>query len=187
MIYYCVPYNTDKNLAQAYNSFMEIIPNDDDYACFVDGDTIFTTSEYGYTIQSAVQAHPEVGCFTCYTNRVNNKLQVIQDIDFDSNDVIYHRNIGKTLQTIFGESCIDFTSPYFDKGRPKYMSGCLIVLQKRLWKKIDKFKDLSSMLGVDNKLHEDIIRIGEKIYLMQGVYIYHWYRWPDIKNISHLI
>ena len=100
MIYYNIPYSVEKNLAKAYNSAMEVLPNDDDYTCFVDGDTIFTTSDYGHTIHNATMAYPNVGCFTCYTNRVYNRTQVVEGIDYDSNDVIYHRKIGSMMQTI---------------------------------------------------------------------------------------
>ena len=34
----------EKNIGCAYNQFMEILPNDDDCACFVDHDAMFTTS-----------------------------------------------------------------------------------------------------------------------------------------------
>lgn len=187
MIYYNIPYSVEKNLAMVYNSFVEMLPSDDDYACFVDGDTIFTTSDYGHTIHNAVKSYPDIGCFTCYTNRVYNKTQVVEGIDYDSNDVIYHREIGNMLQTIYGSTCEDITEPAMLRGKPMYLSGCLILIKKSLWKKIGGFKNLNAMLGVDNELHRDIIAANEKLYLMKGVYIYHWYRWPDIKNISHLL
>jgi len=187
MIYYCIPYSIEKNLAKAYNEFVNLLPSDDDYACFVDGDTIFTTSDYGHTIDSAVRAYPDIGCFTCYTNRVCNKVQVVEGIDYDSNDIFYHRNVGNILQTIFGSTCVDITIPPEETKTPMYISGVMIMIKKSLWKKIGGFKDLNAMLGVDNMLHKDIIAANEKIYLMKGVYLYHWYRWPDKKNISHLL
>jgi GT2 family glycosyltransferase len=112
---------------------------------------------------------------------------VLDGIDYDSNDVIYHRGIGNMLQTVYGSACIDITNPIIEKGKPRYLSGCLILIKKSLWKKIGKFKNLNALLGVDNELHKDIISANEKLYLMKGIYIYHWYRWPDIKNISHLL
>jgi len=187
MIYYSIPYSIEKNLADYYNKFMEVLPSDDDYACFVDGDTIFTTSDYGHIIHEAVMAYPNIGCFTCYTNRVYNKKQVVSGIDYDSNDIIYHRKIGNSLKTVFGSTCVDITDPTVEKEKPRYLSGCLILIKKSLWRKINGFKNLNAMLGVDNELNKDIIAVGEKIYLMKGVYIYHWYRWPDIKNVSHLL
>jgi hypothetical protein len=187
MIYYCIPYSVEKNLACAYNDFMEILPSDNDFACFVDGDTIFTTSNYGHIIHDSIQNYPEIGCFTCYTNRVKNLPQVVKGIDYDSNDIIYHRKIGNMLHTIFGNSCIDITDELSEDGKPAYISGVMILIKKSLWKKIGKFKNLNSMLGVDNHLHKDILSINEKIYLMRGVYLYHWYRWPNVKNVSHLL
>ncbi|HEY9702359.1 MAG TPA: hypothetical protein V6C58_07930, partial [Allocoleopsis sp.] len=62
----------------------------------------------------------------------------------------------------------------------------LILLQKKVWQKIGKFVE-NGMLGVDNDLHRKIQNNNEKLFIMKGVYLYHWYRWPDFKNTSHLI
>lgn len=185
MIYYSVPYSIEKNIGKYYNEFMGMLPRDDDFACFVDGDTIFTTSFYGHTINNAVNRYPRVGCFTCMTNRVFYKKQIVPDIDYDSNDMKYHRDIGTMLETVYGDTCKDITEPLFEKQKHRYFSGCMILLQKKLWKKVGGFKD--GMLGVDNELHKSIISMGEKVYVMQGVYMYHWYRWPDSNNAKHLI
>jgi GT2 family glycosyltransferase len=61
----------------------------------------------------------------------------------------------------------------------------MILIQKRLWKKIGGFLE-NGMLGVDNDLHTKVIKSNEKLYLMRGVYLYHWYRWPNYKDKSHL-
>ena len=185
MIYYSIPYSTEKNIGRYYNDFMQILPNDNDFACFVDGDTIFTTPHYGHTINEVVNRYPKIGCFTCMTNRVYFKKQVVSDIDYESNDMKYHRDIGNTLQTVYGSLCKDITEPLVEKEKERYFSGCMIMLQKKLWKKIGGFKD--GILGVDNELHKSIIEAKEKIYLMQGVYIYHWYRWPNNRDRSHLL
>ena len=99
MIYYSIPYSTEKNLGKYYNDFMKVLPNDDDFACFVDGDTIFSTPNYGHIIQSVVDENPEVKLFTCYTNRIGCKWQVAPGIDIDSNDMKYHRDFGNMRET----------------------------------------------------------------------------------------
>jgi GT2 family glycosyltransferase len=182
MIYYSIPYSTEKNIGKYYNQFMENLPNKDDFACFVDGDTIFTTSNYGHIIEKVVSENPEVGCFTCYTNRVGCKWQIAPGVDTQSNDIEYHREFGLSLQTIFGTNCIDVSNV----NRNEVMSGVMILLRKDIWEKIGKFEE-GGMLGIDNDLHWKIQKNGEKIYLMKGVYIYHWYRWPDPKNKTHLL
>jgi GT2 family glycosyltransferase len=182
MIYYSVPYSTDKNLGKYYNDFMKLLPNEDDYACFVDGDTIFTTANYGHIIEQVVKENPEVGCFTCYTNRIGCKWQILPGVDTDTNDIKYHRDLGRNIQTIFGTICEDVTN--VKKG--EVMSGLLILLKKSTWIKIGGFKE-DGMLGIDNDLHWKLQKYNEKIYIMKGIYLYHWYRWPNPKNKDHLL
>jgi len=182
MIYYSTPYSTDKKLGKYYNSFMELLPKDDDFACFVDGDTIFTTPSYGHTIEKVIAENTKVSCFTCYTNRVACLEQIAPGVDTESNDINYHRNFGTTLENIYGSYCSDIT--VLKDGQ--YISGCMILLKKELWRKLDGF-DESGMLGVDTNLHRKIRMAEEKIYLMHGVYIYHWYRWPNCTDKSHLV
>jgi hypothetical protein len=179
MIYYSVPYSTEKNLGKYYNDFMRVLPNDDDFACFVDGDTIFSTPNYGHIIQSVVDENPEVKIFTCYTNRIGCKWQVAPGIDTDSNDMKYHRDFGNMMQTIYQTTCEDKTNS-------ELLSGVLILLRKDLWKKCGGFTE-GGMLGIDNDIHKKAKKLNEKIYLMKGVYLFHWYRWPNPKDKTHLL
>jgi GT2 family glycosyltransferase len=182
MIFYSIPYNTDRNLGKYYNDFMNILPDENDYACFVDGDTIFTTSDYGHIIQDVVHENPSIGCFTALTNRVHCRWQIADGIDTDSNDIAYHRKYGEMLRDIYGGYCIDKTNVSSDN----VMSGFLILLKKRTWNNIGHFAE-NGMLGIDNDLHYKLQKHGEKLYVMKGIYLYHWYRWPDYNEIGHLI
>jgi GT2 family glycosyltransferase len=179
MIYYSIPWSNEKSIGKYYNDFMNILPEETDFACFVDGDTIFTTPNYGLIIEKVVNENPEIGCFTCYTNRIGCRWQIAPGVDSDSNDMEYHRDFGKNLQIIFSTDCVDVTNE-------ELMSGVMILIKKSLWRKIGKFKE-DKMLGIDNDLHIKIKNINEKIFLMKGMYLYHWYRWPNPKNKSHLI
>lgn len=182
MIYYSIPFNSDKNLGRSYNDFMHILPRNDDYACFVDGDTIFTTPNYGVIIENIVNENKDVGCFTAITNRVACKWQIAPGVDINNNDMAYHRKFGQNIQEVYGTYCEDVTN----KGANDPMSGFLILIKKSVWLKCGKFLE-KKMLGIDNDIHEKILKKNEKMYMMKGVYLYHWYRWPDIKNITHLI
>jgi hypothetical protein len=50
MTYYFTPYATDKDIGSYYNKCMELL-QDNDYACFVDGDARFTTNYFGSHIE----------------------------------------------------------------------------------------------------------------------------------------
>lgn len=178
-IYYSIPYSIEKNIGKYYNDFMIMLPNDNDYACFVDGDTIFTTTNYGHIINEVIQKYPDVGSFTALTNRVCCKWQVHPGVDVNNNDIEYHRNFGKGVQDIFGSYCEDKTNS-------QLMSGFLILIRKSTWKKIGGFLE-GGMLRVDNDFHQKIIDNGEKLYVMKGIYLYHWYRYPNPNDKSHLL
>ena len=180
MIYYSIPYSTEKNIGGYYNSVMENLKNDDDFACFVDGDTIFTTSNFGNQINDVVKRYPDCRFFTCYTNRVGFKKQVHPMVDTNNNDMEYHRRIGSLLQETYWDLCDDLS----DLKRSELISGMFLLVRKDLWREVGGFK--SGMLSVDNDFHAKCIDINEKLLLMKGVYIYHWYRWPNYSNTSHL-
>ena len=106
MIFYSIPYNTNKNIGKYYNDFMRILPNDDDYACFVDGDTIFTTENYGNIIEEITKEYSHIGCFTATTNRVGCEWQIAPKVDMKNNDMRYHRVFGYKTQKEYKTHCI---------------------------------------------------------------------------------
>lgn len=159
---------------------MENLPNDTDFACFVDGDTIFTTSNFGDQISDVIKKYPECRFFTCYTNRVGYPPQVYPYVDKDNNDINYHRKVGKSLQAEYWDRCEPIPSDI----KAGLLSGVMMLVRKDLWKEVGGFKD--GMLSVDNDFHVKCIDKKQPVYLMMGVYIYHWYRWPNYGNVSHL-
>lgn len=182
MIYYSVPFDSGKNLGRYYNQFMEIIPDDDDWGCFIDGDTIFTTADYGLVIEKAVAENPDAACFTCVTNRVGCEWQIAPGVDVKSNDMAYHRKYSEILKNVYGSSVVDVTR----KPRREVFSGLFILLKKSAWKKIGGFKE-DKMLGIDNDLHWKIQDHKLKMYMMRGLYLYHWYRGGDKTYVKHLL
>ncbi|MFH1231538.1 MAG: glycosyltransferase domain-containing protein [Planctomycetota bacterium] len=174
-IYYSMPWNNDQNVGAYYNSFMKLL-GDDDYACFIDGDTIFTTVHYGKQIYDIVTQNPNCRLFTAMTNRVQCKYQVVDGIDKDNNDMVYHRELGEKL---FAEK-YDEVQDISLKGKYEAMSGVLILIKKSLWKELGGFKD--GFLTVDNDIMWKVQAKNEKILLMDGVYLYHWYRFKNFKS-----
>ena len=57
MIYTHIPYTPKEHgtkIGYAYNKFMEMLPNDDDWGCFVDHDAMFTTPTWYNMINKIV-------------------------------------------------------------------------------------------------------------------------------------
>jgi hypothetical protein len=181
LIYYSIPYSLDKNIGEYYNSFMECLPSDTDFACFIDGDVSFTTNNFGTQIESIIKRYSDGKFFTCYTNRVGFQRQIFPGVNIHSNDMEYHRFIGKKIQESFWDECEDLSYLQLNE----LISGMLLLIRKDLWKSVGGFLN-KGMLGVDNDFHLKCILNKEKLYLMKGIYVYHWYRWPNQQNINHL-
>jgi hypothetical protein len=179
MIYYTVPFDSTKNIGQYYNKFVDMVPLDNDYICFIDADTIFTTSDYGCVIESAINRYPSVDCFTCYTNRVNCLWQVPEGVDKETDDYKYHREFGQTLRDKYGNECVDMTNQ-------QLFSGMFFIIKKSAWKEIGGALN-QGMLGVDNDIHRKLKEHNLKLYLIKGLYVYHWHRGSCINNsVGHL-
>lgn len=181
MIYFSIPYSVKKNIGNYYNNQMSRLKSDADFCLFIDGDATFTTVFWGHQLYEIINKYKEVSVFTACTNRVGCRWQIANNVDVDSNDIAYHRRFGEFIKNIYNVDCEDVTLK-----RP-YLSGVCFMLQKRIWKKIGGFKP-DGMLGIDNYFHKAVKKCGEKVYLMKGVYVYHWYRGggANIYNTSHL-
>lgn len=163
-IHYITPYALDKNLGAAYNDAMEMIPSDEDYGAIQDADTMFLTPDFGTQIYEIVKKHPEAGMFTCLTNRVGNLAQCYNGRISGKSDIAYHRRLAYNLKNKYGNNVIALGKP---------ISGLLMIMQKKVWK---KYHYPNGLLGVDNKISAKLLRNGMPIYLMKGVYMFHYYR-----------
>ena len=178
MIYYNIPYDLDKSLANAYNRFMEMLPNDDDFACFIDRDAMFLMPNYGHLLQDIVDNHPECGAFTAKCNRIGSKWQ-LANVDWKNDNIKYHIDQANNVFRKYGLNCTDHANSQLG-------SGFCILLKKSVWAKIGGFSG-DGMLGVDNNLHLALRTNGERFYLMEGIYLFHWYRGGNQKNKAHLL
>ena len=166
-VHFIIPWSTEKNIGKAYNDSMRLI-DENDWVCFIDGDSINTTIFFGQRVEEVIKSNPEYSLFTCYTNRVNQKYQIYDLSDWENNDIEHHRKIGEELWVKNGTNVIDIT-----KKSP--LSGVMILISKKIWFEIGGFFE-SKMLGIDNTLHQKVRKSGHKIGLMEGIYLYHWYR-----------
>jgi len=174
MVKYEIPYNTDTNIGVYYNESVSRLPSDDDYVCFVDGDTIFTTNKWGHQIEDIIRIHGEnFGLFTCVTNRLGRIEQTIANT-WESDDMKFHRNVGEILYKKNYSNVVDIT-----KGKP--MGGVMIMIRKGVWKKVGGFPE-KGLLGVDNEIFFRVKNKGLRIGMLSGVYLYHWYRGGNSAN-----
>jgi GT2 family glycosyltransferase len=177
VIYFFNPYSIDKDLGKAYNDYMALLPNDEDWACLTDGDTMFLMPDYGHQIQQIIDLHPETGLFTCLTNRVGCTDQCYRKVISNERDILKHKRIAQDL----------YTNKTGVKELRNIISGHCMIVQKKTWEAVGKFPEGMGILAVDNEFSKRILDSGRKILLMEGVYILHWYRFDTgISDKSHI-
>jgi len=173
MIYVNVPFSpkdTGKDLGYAYNKFCESLPNNNDWACFLDHDAMFTTSTWYHQLEDIIDKHNNRGVFGARTNRINSTYQLVGNIDVYNHDIMYHREIGKHLQKKYYSDTLRITDDTAQRG----FSGIVILIKKSTWKKIGGF--ISGFNDVDNNLRYSLEKHNIPMYIMNGVYAYHWYK-----------
>ena len=167
MIYNFVAYapGDKEKLGQTYNKYMELI-GDDEWACFLDHDAMFTTQDWYKQLGDTIAANPQYGLLSVCTNRIGNPNQKIAGLT-DTHDILYHRGIGLQLQKQGGTDVNDATNAHC-------ISGVVMAISKAMWKKAGGFKE--GFLGVDNDMHQRVQKAGGKVGVCKGIYVYHYYR-----------
>jgi len=172
MIYTYIPYapkDKKSNLGWSYNNFMEKV-DDDDWVLFLDHDATFTVKQWYSQIEDIIEKNNEFGAFTSLMNRVGNPFHIPNNIDRNNHNILYHREVGKIIYDKYTYDVIDMPHNNFNM----FLSGVLILVSKKTWKKIGGFKE--GFLGVDNCFHVDCLYNDIRVGLMNGVYLYHFYR-----------
>jgi len=177
-IYHSIPWNSNKNIGQSYNDMMNLV-DDNDWVCFIDGDSVHTTHYFGIRIEQVIDNNPNYSLFTCLTNRIACKYQLAPNVDWKNDSQSYHRQIGENLWSKNTTSVVDITT-----NTP--LSGVMILIKKLAWSRVGGFKQ-EKMLSVDNDIHTKFKNAGLKVGLMTGIYLQHWYRGGDINNKKHLL
>lgn len=178
MVWFRIPFSLEKNLGKAYNQEMSIIP-DGDSACFVDGDTLFLTPDFGEIINEYARIYPDA-VLTCRTNRIHEKATEQLDKSIPSTDIKDHLKVKQGVTT---------ATPIQGS-----VSGFLLVVPKSVWNK-HKFTEENiyrpgtpNLLGVDNEFTNRIRAAGIPVLRMDGVYIWHTYRLKTgVEDKTHLL
>jgi GT2 family glycosyltransferase len=176
MIHIVKPYDLDKNLGKAYNESMKYY-NDEDWIVLMDYDTLFLTPTTVKHIARYIELYPETGLFTCFTNRIANREQMLKRKCDERDSIKIHIDIAKSLEK----------NLYKATRLTKLISGFLMVIKKSTWNKF-KFREDMMCLGVDHDYHEQLNEAGMKVLRMDGLYVFHIYRMAyGIKDKDHLL
>lgn len=160
-----IAYDPERNLGRAYNEIMgTVCPGD--WVCFLDHDAMFTTRDWYRQILKAIAENPKAGLLTAVTNRIGNKEQIAPGCP-RSHDMREHFRFGAALRDQHGAAVRDITNKHL-------VSGIVMCLSHETWEQMGGFAD--GFFGVDNDAHRAVRKTGKRVYLMPGLYAYHWYR-----------
>lgn len=154
---------------------------DDDWACFLDADAMFTTPDYYHQLEEIVNGIESnglnIGLLTACTNRIGNVEQIVfakDSKEANNHDIEFHRKVGKAIQKKNGLHLKKCKDP---------ISGVVLLLPKSVWSQTTGFVD--GFLSVDNHIDYSVRNLGYDTAIMTGVYVYHWYRF-DYKETGGL-
>jgi GT2 family glycosyltransferase len=165
MIHTGIPFSTAMNLGAAYNAFMDRLAPDD-WACLLDHDAIWTTREWYKQLEEVTRAVPDAGMVTALQSRGWQKWQIgAPEKHANNHDMAYHRTRGKELLGV--RTLLDVTET-------SGIAGVVMLISKRSWEAVGGFAD--GMYCVDHAMHFALARAGRRVYVHEGVYVYHWRR-----------
>ena len=167
MIYYFTTWRYCDNYGKTLNHYMELLPNDEDWAVIRDGDTMFLTEDWGNHIRDVIEKVPDAGIITCYSNRVGkNHGQRWQGKISANPNIIQHRKTALKNRKEKGDRITPLNN---------WITGVLMAVKKSTWKQVP-FPENHKVLNVDKFFSRNMLRAGYPIYRMDGMYLFHYYR-----------
>lgn len=178
-IFFTQAWDNGRKLGRYYNEFMSLLP-EDGYACLMDYDAMFLTNDYGKHLYEYIKLFPDT-LLTCRTNRmhISNTNQQLVGIERENHDINYHRKIADERKQFLYQA-----TDAKDPSSKELIGGVLFLLSKKVWRQAGYFDEVG-ILNVDNNFHRACIRKQIPVKIMQGIYIYHWYRADGSK--AHLV
>jgi len=180
MIWFFTPYSFEKKMFEAWYRYMELVIDPGDWACMMDGDTAFLLPDFGHQVQKYIDLFPDTGLFTCYASRTANKDQLLNGVNSENTDLVFHRCQAEYCRENLFPRSKDIFKAY----------GHLMVIQKKTWIKIrplvKKYTQNSGLMDTDTAVSRAVRKINLKIKVMEGIYILHYYRLKD-KGRGHLL
>ena len=171
MIWFFTPYSFEKRMFEAWDKYMGLVPDPEDWVCMMDGDILFLLADFGHQLQEYIDLYPGAGMFTCYASRAHRKAFIPKGTNIKEASILYHHSKAEKMRK-------DFQGKV--KVIPEESLGHLLMMKKGIWLKIrDRVAELCAkqkILGVDVRISRAVREQEMKILLMRGVYVLHFFR-----------
>ncbi|MEI7424185.1 MAG: hypothetical protein WCK18_18930 [Prolixibacteraceae bacterium] len=183
MIYFFTPYAFNRKLFDAWDQYMELVPDPQDWVCMMDGDIAFFRNDFGHHIEKYTQKYPDVSIFSCYASRSGTPWMMPTNHQFDSRNIIVHRKLAEDC-AINHKLELEVLN--------RRVTGHMMLMRKSTWVQFrDKIKEASAsrdLYGIDTIICKQVLLGGGSICLMKGIYVFHYYRHMEgSNNKSHLL
>ena len=128
-----------------------------------------------------VLAETEFDILGSATNRLGSKTQLVLTYEgqkvFDNTDILFHINIANEIRKINGNETLSTN---------EILAAFCLCFRVRTWKALGGFQE--NNLLFDWYFSEMAKKMGFKLGIMTGIYVYHLYRTgKNIEDYSHLI
>jgi len=155
-------------LGAVYNQLMQVVSSE--WIGFMDHDIQLVSPHWYELFKNAIEeVGDKAGYIGCVTNRVGCPLQRVCNIK-NTNDIAYHKTVAEEIYEEYGNELQDVTD---SRWKP---SALVFITSKKAWKDIGGFKVQKSVIGIDTNYVGRLKEKGYRIYLLKGLYVYHWYR-----------
>jgi len=177
-VWYSAPADPQKNIGRAYNEFCDLVPGEDDWICLRDQDSLMWPELALKQIEDVLELHgSSYQLLGCVTNRLASTYQRPFPEDYEDPSVLTAYNRALWLHN-------NRYSEVSDHGRP--IAGLFMLFQKKTWL---RHPFAEHTYDADRLFSEAVMRSGGRIGLMQGLYVFHYYRFdkPNPGNyVKHL-
>lgn len=166
-----------RDLGHAYNEYMRLVP-EGDWALFLDHDIAFLTSAWFRQCEAAIAAQPDAGMFTCMTTRLRPGKSGWQMAGpRNCHDMVELRKVASQHAKDKGPALRDVTTVE-QRGGMRPTSGFFMLISKQAWNAIGGTSH--GFVRIDWAIHNAISEIGKKVYLIEGLLVWHWFKGKQI-------
>jgi len=169
-IHYFTPFSITKDIGGAINKHCDLVKNPDDWIVILDGDMMFLQPDWGVVIHNALEKDGDkFGLIGCYTNRLRGLHQLHNNAISHDHDILNHYKIAEEYQGKEGISDLNLFG----------VAGIFMAFKKSTYDKVGGFNQ--NNITADTYFNLKVRKLGMKIGIINGLYVYHAYRpWNNI-------
>lgn len=171
MIWYFTPYSFEKKLFDAWDAYMNLVQDPNDWVCMMDGDVLFLIADFGHQMQEYIDKYPDTGLFSTYASRAHRQEYIRKGSDMENPSILYHYDQAEKCKNTLHLKVKTIDKPAL---------GHIMLIKKATWLLIrDRVKEITEghkILGIDVRISRAISEMNMPVLLMRGIYVLHFFR-----------